>query len=140
MPQKIDWKDELIRSAKTRTERSSLGSILAPIILFGVFIAVQVLRSDSMKSQIDQWLGHDQIVRVISESWVEGEYKQCTNPNVKTETVVLACGGDGDGKLFKVTFHGVTFTEEQSPQIIFRWSCRKNNGEDAVIVCRAKAE
>jgi len=118
-------------------EVSPAGFVIAAIIAV-IFVFLQVGDFSAIKSWIGERLGHDEVVLVISENWANGEYKSCVDMN--TKPVTLNCGGDRDGKLFKVEFHGLTFTEEQPPQTIFKWSCRKTNGEDVSIVCRRSAE
>lgn len=83
---------------------------------------------------------HDKLATVYSRDWANGEYKQCTNVNAKTEEPYLQCDDltlTEKGKVFKVRFYGQTYVAENRFETLHYWRCRKNGYEDPAITCDA---
>jgi hypothetical protein len=88
------------------------------------------------------WRFHDEITRMVSNPWINGEYKNCTTLNFQDETFMV-CDQliRGESKAFKIRFYGPTRFPGKPESQESQWQCRKNGDNDPTITCRMpKAE
>lgn len=81
------------------------------------------------------YIYHDKITTVYGHDWTDGEYKECSNVNAKTDEPYLQCDDLNlieKGKVFKVRFYGQTYAPEKPFETIHEWKCRKDGGDPSI--------